>query len=364
MSKPIFINILIVTLILLTILTSGQTTRNPQPATRNTQPVTHNPEQKTSFRIAFYNVENLFDTQDDPKINDADFLPGSRIAWTSDRYEVKLDHLAQVIADLSKDKPVAVFGLCEIENKPVLEDLVSSPSILSYRYKIIHRDSPDERGIDNAMIYDSEQFQPVSIKGITVDLSPIAKDHTRDILYVKGINKKVKGDTLHIFVNHWPSRSEGQEVSEPKRIRAAEVLKGVTDSLFTSNPQALIVILGDFNDEPSDKSLVNGLKALPPAEKPVGNNLYNLMEPLYRDGKGTLYYKDWDLFDQIIISGNFRIKTKGLVYTEMTGNIFSPDYLLFTNMEGVSRPNRTAAKEYYGGYSDHLPVYIDLISKK
>jgi len=313
-----------------------------------------------SFRIAFYNLENLFDTIDDPTINDADFLPGSRIPWNTKRYEVKLDHMAQVIAVLSEGQPVAVFGLCEVENKAVLEDLVKSPAILPYQYKIIHHDSPDERGIDNAMLYDGKQFQPVSVRNIFVDLKVQPEDLTRDILYVKGTSSKAKGDTLHIFVNHWPSRSEGQEVSEPKRVRTAEVLKSVTDSILAVNPQALIVIMGDLNDEPADKSIAQTLKALPPVDKPAPGSLYNIMEPLYSRGLGTLYYKDWDLFDQVIISGNFWNKKKRFYYSEKEGRIFTADYLLFTNKEGVSRPNRTASKDYYGGYSDHLPVYVDL----
>jgi len=339
-------------------------TKNQEPGTRNTEPGTRNPEHGTTFRIAFYNVENLFDTIDDPEIDDADFLPGARIPWTSERYEVKLDRLSQVLGDLSKPKPAALIGLCEVENKAVLNDLLKSPSIVTYQYRFVHRESPDERGIDNALVYDPFQFQPVFVRNIFVDLQADPEDLTRDILYVKGFCKRSKGDTLHVFVNHWPSRSEGQEASEPKRLRAAEVLKKVTDSIMAANPQEIIVIMGDLNDEPSNKSVAKVLKALPPAENPETNKLYNLMEPLYREGKGTLYYKNWDLFDQIIISGNAWNKKKGLAYSGKQGNIFSPEYLLFTNKEGVSRPNRTAAKDYYGGYSDHLPVFVDLIIRK
>ena len=174
------------------------------------------------------------------------------------------------------------MGLCEVENKMVLDELVKSPGIIPFRYQVIHRDSPDERGIDNAMLYDAEQFQPMSVQGITVNFPSHPHDRTRDILYVKGLNPKVKGDTLHIFVNHWPSRSEGQEISEPKRIRAAETLKAVTDSFSAVIPCRLIVIMGDLNDEPSDKSLTEGLKALPASDKPENKALYNLMYPLYQ----------------------------------------------------------------------------------
>ncbi|HNQ83032.1 MAG TPA: hypothetical protein PKM34_05265, partial [Bacteroidales bacterium] len=214
---------------------------------------------------------------------------------------------------------------------------------------------------DNAMLYDEGQFQPLAVQHLAVDL---LDDKTRNILYVKGISKKTKGDTLHIFVNHWPSRSEGQETSEWKRCKAADVLKNVTDSIFSPNNQALIVIMGDMNDEPLNASVSVVLKAYSLTSEIDETGLYNLMSHLFMEGKGTLYYKDWDLFDQIIISGGFWLKQKGLRYSGSSGNIFSPDYLLFTNKEGVSRPNRTAAKDYYGGYSDHLPVYIDLLIKK
>jgi hypothetical protein len=357
MKKILIPTILALLFILVINPLSAQDSKNPEPGTRN-------PEQNKYFRIAFYNVENLFDTIDDPATNDADYLPGSRIPWTTARYETKLNHIARVIGDLSKPQAVAVFGMAEVENRQVLEDLVKTPSILADRFQIIQHDSPDERGIDNAMLYDPSQFQPVTIRNIFVDLKVQPEDLTRDILYVKGISKKVKEDTLHIFVNHWPSRSEGQEASEPKRIRAAEVLKAVTDSIFAKNPQALIVIMGDLNDEPADKSVTEGLQALVPVEKPTGNKLYNLMEPLYKEGKGTLYYKDWDLFDQFIISGNFWNKSKGFTYSSTTGKIFSADYLLFTTKDGIARPDRTAGKDYYGGYSDHLPVYVDLLIRK
>lgn len=317
-----------------------------------------------TFRIAFYNVENLYDTLDDPLTNDADFLPGARISWTSERYEFKLSRLADVIHALSQLQPVAVMGLCEIENKMVLEDLVRSPRIIPYRFQVIHRDSPDERGIDNAVLYDAEQFQPLNVRSIPVTFPFQPEDRTRNILYVKGLNRKIKNDTLHIFVNHWPSRSGGKEISEPKRIRAAETLKALTDSIFRRNPGALIVIMGDLNDEPNDKSLTEGLKAMPPVEKPASKELYNLMDPLYRQGKGTIYYKDWDLFDQLIISGSFWNKEKGIIFYGREGSIFDPEWLMFKTHEGILRPNRTAAKEYYGGYSDHLPVYIDLILRK
>lgn len=316
------------------------------------------------LRVAFYNVENLFDTIDNPLTNDADFLPDGRIPWTTERYERKLDRMAEVINALGTSKPAAVIGLCEVENKAVLEDLVSSPRILHARYHIIHRESPDERGIDNALLYDPAQFQPLHTATFPVLFPFSPEDKTRDILYVKGIHPKNKKDTLHVFVNHWPSRSEGREISEPKRLRAAEVLKSATDSLFRINGQCLIILLGDFNDEPSDRSLSETLQALPATvENRKSQQLYNLMYPAYLRGEGTIYWKDWDMFDMVILSGNFWNKPKGIRFSGTEGEIFTRDWLMYQGNDGELRPNRTAAREYYGGYSDHLPVFVDLILK-
>lgn len=313
-----------------------------------------------SYRIAFYNVENLFDTIDDPLKDDAEFLPTGRIAWTSERYQVKLDRLSQVIAALAEDKPAAVIGLCEVENHRVLEELVASPSIVKYNYQIIHRESSDERGIDNALLYDANQFQVIATRVIPVDLVALG-DKTRDILYVKGVVSKSRTDTLHIFVNHWPSRSEGKEISEPKRLVAARTLKNATDSLIRPGSSPKILIIGDFNDEPSDKSLAEGLQAGEPNGSQEAGKLYNLGYKPFKEGKGTLYYKDWDVFDQIIVNGELLNTQKGLYFPGREESIFAPDWLLFKSQDGNNRPNRTAAKEYYGGYSDHLPVYLDLI---
>lgn len=316
------------------------------------------------FRAAFYNVENLFDTIDDPQKDDAEFLPGSRIAWNSQRYYTKIDHLSEVIAALGGDQPAAIIGLCEVENELVTGDLIHSSKLLPFGYSAIQFNSPDERGIENVLIYDEDQFRPVFFRPIRVDISSFNSDQTRDILYVKGYCPKAKKDTLHIFINHWPSRSEGKEVSEPKRMVAAQTLKHVTDSLMTLPSHPLILIMGDLNDEPSDKSISEGLGALAPTGGFDPAKLYNLGYPPYQQGKGTLYYKDWDLFDQMIVNGAFLLNTKGLTIIEPEENIFSPDWLLYKSNDGTSRPNRTAAKDYYGGYSDHLPVYLDMIIRK
>jgi hypothetical protein len=314
------------------------------------------------FRIAFYNVENLFDTIDDPMKDDASFLPSAQVAWTSERYWNKIDRIAEVIAGLSSPEVPALFGLAEIENDVVLTNLIHSDKISNFNYQIIHFESPDERGIDNALIYRPDKFRPLFQSAFPVDLSAF-EDHTRDILYVKGIPLNSTKDTLHIFINHWPSRSEGKEQSEPKRIGAGKKLKSLTDSLLSINLATIIFVMGDFNDEPADTSVIDVLNARPLSDPIRPDQLYNLMYESYLAGKGTLYWKDWDLFDQIIVSGYLLSKRNGMVLYSREGQIFSPEWLMFKDKEGNLKPNRTAGKEYYGGYSDHLPVYIDLENK-
>jgi len=315
------------------------------------------------LRVVFYNVENLFDTIDDPLINDADFLPDARIPWTGERYELKLDRISEVIEALGNKAPAGIVGLCEVENQKVLEDLVRSPRILRYQYRIIHYDSPDERGIDNALLYDPLQFQPVHHAVLPVIFPFDAEDKTRDILYIKGIHPKRKKDTLHLYVNHWPSRYGGMEASEPKRVRAAEALHRHVDSILAIRPESLLLIMGDFNDEPDNKSMLEVLQALPLEDDPANHKLYNLMFPAYKRGEGTIFWRDWDMFDQIILNGWFWNKKKGIVFKKEEGEIFSEEWLMFRSAEGILRPNRTLSREYYGGYSDHLPVYIDLMIK-
>jgi predicted extracellular nuclease len=312
------------------------------------------------FTVAFYNVENLFDYKNDPAIDDERFLPDSKIPWTAERYGVKLDRLAEVISSIDPDHLPALIGLCEVENRNVLEDLVGQPALREGRYKIVHYDSPDERGIDNALLYNKKAFQVIDSRPIPVYLTKDPDDATRDILYVKGLVRGSSTDTLHIFVNHWPSRSEGKEESEPNRIDAARTLRTHVDSLFALNNWANIVIMGDFNDEPYDTSVHDVLDAFNPTYNPKTEiTLYNLMTYAYHQGQGTIYYNQWQVFDQIILSTNLIIKETGLVLTDFEGKIFSADWMLYKASDGTLRPNRTAAREYYGGYSDHLPVYVE-----
>jgi len=320
------------------------------------QPAKNNPKAANKPLVAmFYNVENLYDIQNDPKTDDDEFTPSGKVPWTSERLQTKIDHIGQVMTDIAPSLPDLV-GFAEIENKKVLEMLITSASLKKMKYNIVHFDSPDERGIDVGLLYNPATLKILFSEPLHVVLPD--KDRTRDILYVKG--KVNSGEILHIFINHWPSRREGTELSEPKRMAAATVLRNKIDAINKFEKAPNILIMGDFNDEPSDNSITKGLKALSP-EKPFDTkSLYSLLYPQYKKGEGSLYYKDWDLFDQIIVSGNMVMQKKGLYTSANEAGIFKAEYLLFRNKTGDARPNRTMGERYFGGYSDHLPVYVKI----
>ncbi|MCD4774356.1 MAG: endonuclease, partial [Bacteroidales bacterium] len=254
-----------------------------------------------NLKLVFYNVENLFDTINDPNKKDESYLPTSKIAWNTERYLHKLDNLAKVISNIDSLNMPQIIGLSEVENRKVLEDLVSHTKLKNADYQIIHKESPDERGIDVALLYQSNSFKPIFIEAINITFPFDESDHTRDILYVKGLISQ--SDTLHVFVNHWSSRWGGQEKSEPKRIFIAKILKEKVDKIYSTNPKANIVILGDLNDNPDNISILQHLGA-----DSVFNNeeksLINLSFKRYSNGEGTVYWKSWGFFDQIIVSSN------------------------------------------------------------
>lgn len=305
--------------------------------------------------VMFYNVENLYDTTNDPSTDDEAFLPSARIPWTGQRLELKITHIAQVISQIAPQSFPVLVGMAEIENEGVLQMLVASKSLQTAHYQYVHYDSPDERGIDVALLYDPARFTVTASEPLRVVLP--AGDRTRDILYVKG--KTPDGNTLHVFVNHWPSRREGTEISEQRRLLAAGVLHAKIESIRKNQADAAILIMGDFNDEPSDKSITMGIPAYRPEENPRPGVCYNLLYNAFVAGKGSLYYKDWDLFDQIMVSGNLLTSKKNIHTSVDAAGIFSPKYLLHTDRSGKQKPNRTQGEKYFGGYSDHLPVYVN-----
>lgn len=301
-------------------------------------------------QLGFYNVENLFDTENDSTINDEEFLPEGRNQWTYPRYTKKLDNLARAIVALGDWQPIDVLGLCEVENERVVTDLARHDFLKSANYRVVHRNSPDRRGIDVALLVNSKAFDVIHVELLPVTLAEDTNFRTRSILFAQLVSTKT-ADTLCVFVNHWPSRSGGQEQSEPKRIRAAQVLKECTDSLFANNPTAKVVIMGDLNDTPADPSVLNHLGA----SHDPSSNLVNLMADL-PDGSHR-YRGHWSWLDQLIVSRSLLNPT-------------SPDHLLgkasacraeflmeADDRNGGMQPFRTyRGPNYHGGFSDHLPV--------
>ena len=317
-----------------------------------------NNKKTDQFSFAFYNVENLFDTINDPHTRDDDHLPDSRIPWNTKRYYHKLENLAKVMSSIKPGGFPSTFGLSEVENRQVIEDLLKQPLLKKAGYKIIHKDSPDDRGIDVALLYRPDEFTPVKTEFVRLNFPGDSTHGTRDVLHVTGLTKG--GDKIHIFVNHWVSRWGGQEATEPFRIYTAEKLWSISQKIFSDNPNANILIAGDLNDNPTDKSLVDGLQVLEPKKPLEEERLYSLAIIPYKNGVGSLYYKGWDMFDQIIVSTSLLNGENGMQVVSPSQTVIKHDWMLYHPKKGEPRPNRTSAGKYYGGYSDHLPVYIEI----
>ncbi len=314
--------------------------------------------------IGFYNVENLFDTINDPTINDEEFLPGGPNKWNRERYEAKLKNMASVIArvgaDIAREGPV-IMGLSEVENRTVVEDLVATPPLKAAGYRVVHFDSPDRRGIDVALIYQPQFFKVTSSSVHPLYMESDTGFRTRDILQVDGL---LEGEPIHILVNHWPSRSGGEQETAPKRDAAADNCLKAVKAIYAKEPGARIIIMGDLNDDPVDKSLVKHLKAKGKKEDLGRQGLFNPMWQMYRDGIGSLAYRDsWNLFDQVIVSAPLLDKSAG-GYSFYKAKVFNQRFL--TQKEGAyaGYPFRTfAGGVYQGGYSDHFPVYLYLVKE-
>ncbi len=316
-----------------------------------------------NLKIAFYNVENLFDTVDDPKTPDEEFTPEGKNKWTPERYKLKLNHLAKVISAM--DYPVTI-GLSEIENETVVQDLAKEAAFSEHPYKVVHYESPDARGIDVAFLYQEKYFKVLGSRPIRINF-PREKNKnmdgesmtTRDILQIDGI--LAGKDTVHYFVNHWPSRRGGQDESEVRRIFVASQLRKAVDEIFAKNANANIIIVGDLNDETDNKSLTEVLKAKTPSASPEARSLFDLMVPLDKAGEGTYNFKGaWNMLDHIIVSSSL-LRSQSRVYVS-DATIFKRDFFLYKESKtGNMLPSHTyVGPKYYGGYSDHLPVCATL----
>jgi endonuclease/exonuclease/phosphatase family metal-dependent hydrolase len=324
--------------------------------------------QGTDVHVMFYNVENLFDTVNDPKVNDSEFLPDGRYGWNSERYFHKLDQLGRVISGDGRGDFPAIVGLCEIENLLVLEALASSTHLRDAGYEIVHYDSPDGRGIDVALFYRPSVFTLLTSSPIPVRLPSDLDFRTRDILFVQGI---LGADTLNLYVNHWSSRVGGVEVTEPRRVQAAHVLRRHLDSVANHFLVFNALIMGDFNDEPHDRSVHEVLNALIPGQdSPAGNSkttLWNLAGTI-PEGEGTFWFwrdRAWNILDHIIVTeslmnhDNRRTKT-GLTLKPGSFRVMKEPWMLKEDNE-YQVPFRSYTRQYDGGFSDHLPVLVTLV---
>ena len=296
-------------------------------------------DDKELFSV-FYNVENLFDTIDNPNTRDNEFLPKSEKKWDTYRYNYKLNQLDKVFSEIIKkeneNRLPDIIGLCEVENKLVIDDLLKTETFKNHTYKIIHKQSPDGRGIDCALLVD-EKFEVLNSDFIKIN-NPIESRATRDIVFGK---LKFKNQIINVFVNHWPSRWGGQEASNHKRVFVAEVLRKYIDNNTLESDFNLI--MGDFNDYPTNESL---------AEVLVKDDLVNLMSKSNVSGRGSYNYRgNWDWLDQIIVSqDDFKLISFGA---------FEEDFMMYTNKKGEVYPNRFfGGNNWYAGFSDHLPVFL------
>ena len=303
--------------------------------------------------VAFYNLENLFDTHDDPDTLDDDFTPEGRKKWNEKRYQKKLKKLGAAIAQIGQDETgsaPSLVGIAEVENFNVVNDLIQTKQLRDHQYGIVHFDSPDERGIEVALLYKKQDFELLSSDHFPVLLYDENgnRDYTRDILLISG---RLKGALIYCLVNHWPSRRSGTEETQHKRIKAAQKAREIIDEILENDQEAKILIMGDFNDNPSDTSVKQYL---------VDDNFYNPYESLFDKGYGTASRdKEWYLFDQIIISRSFFDEAKPLVYRR--AEIFDDRFLKSWKGKRKGSPFRTyIGKWHQGGYSDHFPVYLIL----
>ncbi len=332
--------------------------------------------------VAFYNLENLFDTKKDPIKFDEEYTPAK--GWTKESYTKKIDNLARVISelgisDVQKNTPV-VIGVCEVENRDVLEDLVKHPKLIDLGYNIVHFDSPDARGIDVGLLYQVKYFTPTSFANIPLYLykdmlkgkkkedsededdsnenGTSNRKYTRDQLLVTGV---LDGEEINFIVNHWPSRSGGEKRSSPFREAAGKLNRKIIDSLYKINPDAKIITMGDFNDDPINKSIKKEIGTVAYRDDIRKKGMYNPMEKLYKNGEGTLGYRDaWNLFDQIIVSEPL-VRKEYSTWTYWKVSRFVKPYLIQNEGRWKGYPKRNS--NGIPGYSDHFPVYIYLVKE-
>ncbi len=350
--------IIFFSLIVTCLLFSCKSTPKPSSKVSSRNPASEE-SLPSEIQVAFYNVENLFDISDHPDKIDEDFLPSGRYNWTRSSYQGKLSQLGKALAGMGKEGP-HILGIAEVENADVVEELIEQNAEVLRSYELVHEESPDMRGIDVALAYDPSVFQYIRHEKIPYFL-PEDPDYTsRDILLVEG---KVGNETLYVMVNHWPSRRDGPEASEPRRLRAAELARAAVDSLLELDQRANIILMGDFNDDPSNRSIDFTLKGEEDIQDLSEDELYNPLAELHDpQEEGTLVYQGrWNLFDQILLSEELLSPLNGLRYQKGSATIFSKNLTVGFG-RGAANPRRGIFRGKFDpeGYSDHFPVYVKL----
>ena len=317
------------------------------------------------YKVVFYNLENWFDTINDPNKNDEEYLPEGERKWTTYRYNQKLANMSRVLFDIAaKDKNFpTVIGVSEIENRLVLEDLLATPKFEKTNYRIVHYDSPDRRGVDCAFFYRPDQFKLEGSEAHRVSFPGRPNFYTRDLVAMWG---KIEGEPFYFIVSHWPSRLGGKERSQYSRDHVAAQCKHICDSVRKVNPATKVVIMGDFNDDATDESVVEVLGAKGKIEKVGKNDMFNPFYAMLKAGYGTLAYRDsWNLFDNIVVSENLATGSTGALKLQKAdnskfyGNIFISPYMIQREGQYKNYPLRSfVGSNFQNGYSDHFPVYI------
>lgn len=316
-------------------------------------------QSKVGVVVGFYNLENLFDTIDNPLTNDEEYLPNGALEWNTMRYESKLKNMAFAISQMPEN--LAVLGVAEVENAQVMKDLAAQPTIASRHLEVVHYESPDRRGVDVGLFYNPAFFTYLRSEShrITTEIPDFV---TRDQLVVTGM---IAGEEVSIVVVHWPSRRGGKNTA---RLDAARTTRAIIDSLYAANPHAKVIMMGDLNDDPIDESLTTVIGAKSKMEEAGPGDMFNPCYGLYKKGIGSLGYNDqWNLFDQILVSYDLLPKEKnvfdGLTY--YTSKIFNRDFLRSQNGQYKGYPLRTHSSGVWtNGYSDHFPSLIWLVKDK
>lgn len=315
--------------------------------------------------IAFYNLENFYDTIDDPNFSDEEFTPTGPYKWNTAKFQTKLDHFSQVISQVgeeyTKGGPV-LLGVCEVENDQVLDNIINTPALKNSGYQYVHYDSRYYRGVDVALIYRSQYFKVTASRAVPLIKWDDSTFTTRDQLVVTGL---FDGEPLTVIVNHWPSRRGGAERSAPMRAAAGDLCRALVDSVRKANPAMKVIVMGDLNDDPTDVSINEHLKAVGDKDKAKNDDLYNPMYKMFKkDGIGSLAYADrWNLFDQIILSGNLLGDDKS-TYKFLQAKVFNKNFLKQKEGSFGGYPLRTyVGTNYVGGYSDHFPAYIFIVKE-